>query len=168
MMKTSRILIISAFAVAVMFFSSGAAQAVFQMDMDSNLVDFRTMDNGESRELADQGVFHNQFSCTSDNDRTWYFKSRLVRSFSSMGNTIPDENFRWKVVSKGEGKGIVTNNVNTENQFTKDDRVIYTSAETDNTGTQVDLQLRYLLTIPKRQLTGSYDAIVRFTMIETP
>lgn len=152
--------------IAVVSFA-GIAHAEFDMAIDRNLIDFRTMDPGQTKELADQGVYHNQVSCTSDNDRSWYLKTYLARPFTSAMNTIPNENFYWIMVSKGNGRGIITNNVNTETAFTTFPSVLYTSAETDNTGTPVALQLRYVLKVPKDQLAGSYDSIIRFSMIET-
>jgi len=165
-MNSKRTVITLCIFVGFVLFSVREAAAEITMTLDRNQIDFRVMDPGETREVTDQGVYHNQISCTSTNDVTWYLKAQIIRPFTSGMHSIPNENFRWKVVSVGDGRGQVYNNVNTANPFTTYPGVIYTSADTDNTGTQVDIQLRYVLTVPRNQIAGHYDAVIRFTMIE--
>jgi len=146
---------------------SGFAHAAITMTLDRNMIDFGNMNTGETKELAEQGVYHNEVTLTSTNNKTWYLKANMVRAFTSGMNTIPAENFKWVVVSVDNGKGIVNGNVNNPTSFSTMPDLIYTSADTDNTGTVVKLKFRYILTIPKNQVAGGYDAVIRLTMIET-
>jgi hypothetical protein len=144
-----------------------SSQAVITMTIDRAMVDFRIMENGQSTEVSDQGVYDNQVTCTSTNNVTWYLKTNLVRPFTSGPNTIPNENFSWKVVNVVNGRGMVFNNLNAANSFTDARSLVYTSDPADNTGAEVRIQFRYLLTIPKNQIAGNYFATVRWTMNET-
>jgi len=166
MSKIRRFAITATFAMVVGYSAIGAASASISMTIDRDMIDFRTMDPGETRELSDQGVYHNQITLSSTNNKTWYLKAHLLRPFTSGANSIPNQNFRWKVISIGSGRGTVYNNVNTENAFSNQPSLIYTSADSDNTGTEVVLQLRYILEVPKNQIAGNYDAVIRFTIIE--
>ena len=165
-MKSMRLVVIGLVAALAGVTWATNSSASISMTLDTNLLDFRTMNPGESRDLSDKGVYHNQLSLTSTNNKVWYLKTNLVRPFTCGMNTIPAQNFQWIVVSIGNGKGYVTNNRNIPNPFTTFPSLVYTSADSDNTGTQVDIQFRYLLTIPKNQVAGGYDAVARFTMIE--
>lgn len=140
--------------------------ASLTIDIDRNLLDFRAIDPGDSMEIADQGTYHNEITCTSTNNQTWYLKARLIRPLTYGTYTIPNENFRWIVVSIGDGKGTLYNNLNVANPFTDMSQTIYTSADTDNTGTAVKIRFRYVVTIPKNQVAGPYDAVIRLTMNE--
>ena len=59
------------------------AYAAISMSLDKNMLDFRTMNPGETREVADQGDYHNQITCSSTNSRTWYVKAHMIRPFTS-------------------------------------------------------------------------------------
>jgi len=146
--------------------AAGHAYAAISMDVDQNMLDFRAVNPGSTTVLADKGVYHNIITLTSTNNKIWYFKAHLVRPFTSGLNTIPNENFKWECVSIGQGRGIVTNNINVPTPFTSTPSLIYTSTDTDNTGTPVAMMMRYHLTIPKNQISGAYDAVIRLTMNE--
>jgi len=143
------------------------AYAAISMSLDKNMLDFRTMNPGETREVADQGDYHNQITCSSTNSRTWYVKAHMIRPFTSRQFTMPSEALKWMVVSVGDGKGTIYNNLHTQNPFSTMPSTIYTSSDLDNTGTEVKIQLRYVLAVPKNQVAGNYDAIIRLTMAET-
>ena len=158
---------IAVVALMALFVGAGVSHAAITMDLDRTTIDFRSLNTGQTSELADQGTYHNQVTCSSTNNKTWYLKAHLVRPFTSGMNTIPAENFQWMVVSIGNGRGMVTNSINVPTSFSTIQSTIYTSAETDNTGTEVKIQFRYILTIPKNQVAGGYDAIVRLMMVES-
>ncbi len=165
--QTGRHMRIAALVLFAFIVTAGHAHAAITMTVDRNTLDFGAMNTGETKELAEQGVYHNEVTLTSTNNKSWYLKAHLVRPFTSGVNTIPPENLQWMVVSVGYGRGIVYNNINVANPFSTMPSTVYTSAETDNTGTAVKLRFRYLLTVPKDQVEGGYSAVVRFTMIET-
>jgi len=156
------------FAVVMMVLLvwTGAAHAALTMTLDRQQLDFRSGNPGDTIELADQGVYHNVVTCTSTNRITWYLKAHLVRPFTCGMYTIPNENFKWMCVSMGQGNGTVFNRINIANPFTVTPGLVYTSDSTDNNGKEVKLQFRYLLTIPKNAVAGSYDSVVRWTMLE--
>ncbi|MBI5144382.1 MAG: hypothetical protein HZA30_04880 [Candidatus Omnitrophica bacterium] len=150
----------------IIFTFSGMASAGITMSLDRDMVDFRTMENGETKEISDQGAYHNELTCTSTNNKTWYVKVNTVRPFTSGIRTIQNEYFQWKVVEVINGKGIVTNNINYPSFFRDIPSLVYTSDPVDNTGTEVKIRFRYILTIPKSQAAGNYFASVRWTMTE--
>lgn len=154
------------FVLMIIFISSGTAVAGITMTLDRDLVDFRMMENGETREISDQGVYHNQLTCTSTNNKTWYVKVNMVRPFTAGNRTIPNQYFQWKVVDVINGKGVVNNNINQPNSFTDSQGLVYTSAPLDNTGTEISLRFRYILAIPRNQAAGNYFATIRWTMTE--
>ena len=136
------------------------------MSLDRDMVDFRTMENGQTAEISDQGSYHNQVTLSSTNNKTWYLKVNLIRPFTSGVNTIPNEYFEWKAVDVITGKGIVTNGVNVPTPFRDAPSLVYTSDPVDNTGNEVNIRFRYILTIPKNQIAGNYFASIRWTMTE--
>ncbi|MDP2912808.1 MAG: hypothetical protein Q8N91_02240 [Candidatus Omnitrophota bacterium] len=143
-----------------------AAFAVITMTLDRDLVDFRTMESGQTVVISDQGVYHNEITCTSTNNQPWYLKANMIRPFTSGMNTIPNEDFQWMVVDVINGKGIVYNNKNVPNPFTNFKSLIYTSDPEDNTGVEVKIRFRYILKLSKRQIAGNYFGSVRWTMTE--
>lgn len=145
---------------------AGEAHAALTMNLDRSQLDFRAVNPGDTVVLADQGVYHNIVTCASTNGKTWYLKAHMVRPFTCGMYTIPGENFQWMCVSTGQGNGIVYNRINIANPFTSTPGLVYTSDSTDNNGKEVKLQFRYILTIPKNQVAGSYDSVVRWTMLE--
>lgn len=165
-MVTTRRFFIILFVSLALTLAGHSAQATLSMDIDVNNLDFRIMDPGQTYELADKGTYHNEVSCSSTNNRTWYLYAQAIRPFTSGIRTIPIENFKWMVVSVGDGKGTLLNNVNIANPFTLTPGLIYTSDSLDNTGTVIRIRFRYVLTIPKNQVAGAYDSVVRFTMNE--
>ncbi|NQS99920.1 MAG: hypothetical protein HQ595_02455, partial [Candidatus Omnitrophica bacterium] len=52
------------------------------------------------------------------------------------------------------------------NSFSTTPVLIYTSAASDNTGTEVQIRLKYKLDIPQAQAAGAYTAHIRFLMVE--
>ncbi len=155
-------------AIAAIFclLSFTDAHAAISMTLDRNMLDFRTVNPGSSTELADQGDYHNEVTCSSTNNKTWYLKAHLVRPFTSGANIIPSENFKWIVASVGSGKGTLANTINMPTPFTTTSSIIYTSGDLDNNGTEIKLKFRYLLVVPKNQIAGAYDAVIRLTMNE--
>jgi len=157
---------ISILILIVILTLSGISHAAITMSVDRDRLDFGTMENGQTKNLADQGVFHNQITCRSTNNITWYLKVNMMQPFTSGPNTIPTDSFRWEVADVVNGKGIVTNNKNIETPFTNLKSLVYTSDTTDNNGTDIGLRFRYHLTIPKNQISGNYFSYIRWTMTE--
>lgn len=158
-----KISILIAIVISVL---TGNVYAGITMSLDRDMVDFRTMEMGQTQEVSDQGVYHNEITLSSTNNQTWYLKTQIIRPLTSGANTIPNENFKWKVVEVVNGKGIVYNNINVANPFTDFKGLIYTSDPLDNTGIEVKIKFRYILIIPKNQIAGNYFGSVRWTMTE--
>lgn len=144
----------------------GMAHAAITMTLDWDMVDFRTMESGQTRDISDKGVYHNEIICTSTNNQTWYLKTNLIRPLTAGMSTIPNECFYWMVVDVINGKGIVFNNRNILVPFTTYKSLVYTSDPADNTGTPVGLRFRYTLKLPRNQVAGNYVGSVRWTMTE--
>lgn len=150
----------------ILFLAAADAHAAISMTADRTTLDFRAVDPGSIVELADQGSYHNEITCTSTNNKTWYLKANIVRPFTSGMNTIPSNNLKWIVVSAGDGKGTISGAINMPTSFTTIPSIIYTSVDLDNTGTAVKIRFRYQLVVPKNQIAGAYDAVIRLTMNE--
>ena len=161
----SRLLVAGCLCLSLLT-APGMADAAISMSLDKNMIDFRAMDPGDTREVSDQGSYHNQITCSSTNSRTWYIKAHMVKPFTYRQFTIPAESLKWMVVSVGDGKGTVYNNLNTQNPFSTIPGTIYTSSDLDNTGREVKIQLRYILAVQKNQVAGAYDGLIRLTMTE--
>ncbi|MFC1631339.1 hypothetical protein ACFL2I_02180 [Candidatus Omnitrophota bacterium] len=129
-------------------------------------IDFGAMELNEEETIAARGGYEHQFNCTSDQGRTWHFKAQLIRPFTSGTQTIPAENLQWVVERVGAGRGFVSTSLSTPSPFSTSPASIYTSADTDNTGTEVQIRLRYKLRIPQTQAAGTYTAHIRFIMVE--
>ena len=129
-------------------------------------IDFGGMKLGEERTLSERGGYEHRFSFASDTGRTWYFKAQLLMPFTYGAHTIPSENLQWIVEQVINGRGILSRNRSMPGPFSTMPVLIYTSADTDNTGTEVAIKLRYKLKIPKNQAAGPYTAHMRFIMVE--
>lgn len=144
------------------------ALATFEMSMGAGYrsIDFGPMELGEEKTLSGRGGYEHQFNFTSDKGRTWYFKAQLIRPFSSGRHSIPVENLQWIVEEVRYGRGVVSASISAPSSFSNFPALIYTSADTDNTGTEVQVRLRYKLKIPEEQAAGAYTAHIRFIMVE--
>ena len=152
----------------IFFILAGQALATFQMSLSSGFssIDFGAMQRGEEKTLSERGGYEHQFNFTSDNARTWYFKAQLIRPLTNGMYTIPAESLEWVVEEVIGGRGIDATNISSPSPFYAGPVLIYTSADTDNSGTQVNIRLKYRLTIPEKQAAGTYTAHIRFMMIE--
>jgi len=154
--------------VFMIFIMQGSALAAFEMTLQEGYrnIDFGTMKIGETKSLERRGGYEQEFNFNSTNGRTWYFKAQLVRPFTSGRYTIPNEKFKWIAEQLKNGKGILSTNISRPSPFSNAPVLIYTSADTDNTGTQVQIRLKYELEVPKKQAAGVYTAHIRFIMVE--
>lgn len=160
-----KLLIISLLILAI---TPKSVFAAFEMSIEDGFrtIDFGAMKLDEEVTLARRGGYEHQFNFTSDNGRTWYFKAQLVRPFTSGRHSIPAENLKWIVEEKIGGAGLIEANISRPNDFSDFPVLIYTSSDTDNTGTEVRIRLKYRLKIPKNQAAGTYNAHIRFIMVE--
>lgn len=144
------------------------SSAAFDMSLGAGYqtIDFGAMELGEEKTISARGNYEQQFNLTSDNGRRWYLKAQLVRPFSCGIHSIPAENFQWIVEEVRDGRGVVSTSMSTPSSFSTHPVLIYTSADTDNTGTEVQIRLKYKLEIPEQQATGAYTAHIRFIMVE--
>jgi hypothetical protein len=144
------------------------ALATFEMSLGAGYrsIDFGPMELGQEKTLSRRGGYEHQFNLTSDNARTWYFKAQLIRPFTSGRHSIPVENLQWIVEEVRSGRGIVSTGISRPSSFSRFPALIYTSADSDNSGTEVQVRLRYKLTIPDEQAAGAYTAHIRFIMVE--
>ena len=152
------------FIIGIIFIST-SAYAEFELIVDGDIIDFGFMDINETKELHDEGFYHNQVACISDNNNTWYLKVHLAEPFSSGMYFIPYENFKWQVSSVINGDGIICNR-DIFKGFLDVPALVYTSGPNDTNGGAVKIRFEYRISIPRGQAPGNYRAIVRYTMIE--
>ena len=154
--------------LVMLFILPNAGFATFDMSLAAGYssIDFGPMELGEEKTISGRGGYEHQFNLTSDNGRRWYLKAQLVRPFTSGAYSIPAENLQWIVEQVINGRGIVSASLSSARPFSSSPALIYTSADTDNTGTEVQIRLRYKLSIPDKQAAGAYTAQIRFIMVE--
>ncbi|MBL7157577.1 MAG: hypothetical protein ISS92_05415 [Candidatus Omnitrophica bacterium] len=142
--------------------------AAFEMSLAEGFqtIDFGTMQMDEKKSITRKGNYEHRFDFTSDTGRTWYFKTHMMRPFTSAQHSIPAENMQWIVEQVVNGGGLVSNSVGSPGNFSTSPVLIYTSSGNDSTGTTVQIKLKYNLKIPEYQAAGSYTAHIRFIMVE--
>ena len=143
---------------------AASASAAMTLSSDQRPLFFGRMQPGESKELVESGVYHNQITCTSTNGRTWYVKVHLLEPLADGGATIPLDHLQWQVAgTDGRGSTQHTHQF-TPFQLTPD--LVYISGADDASGTPVQVQFKYRLEIPETQVGGVYHTTVRFTFTE--
>jgi len=144
------------------------AFAAFDMSIEGNYktINFGAMNLGEEKTISQRGGYEHQFNFNSTNGRTWYFKAQFVMPFTSGTYTIPPENFQWIAEQVINGQGVLSTSLSRPDSFSTYLVLIYTSAASDNAGTDVQIRLKYKLKIPKNQVAGAYTGHIRFIMVE--
>ena len=140
------------------------AEAGMTLSTDHRPVSFGLMRLEEEKTLAELGAYHHQITCSSTNGLSWYLKIQVLSPLSSGAETIPLEQFQWEVTSTS-GRGTLTR----PHQFTAFSLVpdlVSFSAPDEASGQTVTFQLRYLLKIPARQVSGIYQTTIRLTLTE--
>jgi hypothetical protein len=145
--------------------ASSSADAALTLTTDHRSLFFGPMKLGETKELAQSGAYHNQISCSSSNGNQWYLKVNIIQPLMSGADQIPPENFRWAVVW-ATGKGTIPASRGTYKPFSIFPELVYMSGPGEAAGQAVDLQFKYSLEIPETQVSGVYNAIIRFTLTE--
>ena len=148
-------------------FINKAAYALFEVEVDAYSIDFGFMNISESKELNEKGLYHNQITCKSDNARAWYLKVQSMGPLKSGEDYIPYENFSWTAVEALNGDGVIYNK-DGYNPFYDIPALVYSSGANDSKGSEVKLNFKYSLSIPKNQIAGNYRTIIRYTMTEMP
>ncbi len=161
-MKTSLAAII--FFIGLIFIINKPAYAVFEIEVDSYGIDFGLMNIGETKEIQERGMYHNELTCKSDNAKTWYLKIQALNPLKSAEDYIPYESFKWKVVEILDGDGVY--NKEGYSAFSDIPSLIYTSGPNDTSGRQVKVRFKYSLLVPKNQVAGNYRTVIRYTMTE--
>jgi len=142
-----------------------SADACITLTTDHRSLFFGPMKLGETKELAQSGAYHNQVSCSSTNGNQWYLKINVIQPMMSGQDQIPPENFRWAVVWT-TGNGTIPANRGTYKPFSVFPELVYMSGPGEAAGATVALQFKYSLEIPETQVSGVYNAIIRFTLTE--
>ena len=152
------------FFVSVIFMNN-LAYGLFEIEADTSLIDFGFMNIGESKELQEKGIYHNEVACKSDNAKTWYFKIQALDPLKSGEDYIPYGSFVWKIVEVLDGDGTIYNKGN-YNTFSDVASLVYSSGPNDSGGREVSLRFKYSLSIPRNQVAGNYRTVIRYTMTE--
>jgi len=154
--------------LSVLFLTAAPVYAEFDVSIEeeTTFLDFGAMESGETRILSEKGAYHHQINCTSDNGNIWYLKLDVVRPFTSGKNTIPAKSLFVEVEELPAGQGTVNSGLNRRQPLSPTTTLIYTSAGSDNTGTQVNLRMRYILEMRENQIAGAYSAHLQYLMVE--
>src|SRR3989338_2290328 len=140
------------------------AFAALELSTDHRPLFFGLMQPGEEKALAQSGSFHTEVTCASTGGVTWYLKISLLQPLTSGAESIPFENVGWQV-TRTDGNGTVV----TPNQFqsfSATPNLVYISGPGEADGRPVRIQFRYLLKLPEAQVSGAYQANIRFTLTE--
>lgn len=151
--------------LTILFLSiSTSAWSTFSISTDNRAIDFGQMALDEAKELTYLGDYHNEITCTSSNQKTWYLKVNLLSPLSSGANKIPLDNFKWQL-SWTDGKGSIAHPYAFK-EFALFPDLTYISGPGESAGTGIRLRFKYSLKIPQAQAQGIYSTIVRFTFTE--
>lgn len=140
------------------------AWAGLTFSTDNRALVFGVMDIGEERELAQAGAYHNQFTCASTNGQAWNLKVSLLTPLSSGGEMLPLDALQWQVV-RTTGIGNVPY-LHQWHPFSVQPETVYLSSAEEAAGQSVLIELKYRLKIPEIQVSGPYQATIRFTLTE--
>ncbi len=142
-----------------------SVKSIFELTVDRNLIDFKTMLPGESkRDMPDnEGV---KVSVKSNNGRPWYLKIGDLYELSNGTDSISNTNFTWNgspsrtATGTWYGKG--------DNALSLTPEMAYSShsSEYNNYPAGTDLFFRFGLKVPAKQNSGIYRSIVAFTLTE--
>jgi len=141
-----------------------AAHAALELSTDNLPVAFGLMELEQERVLAERGDYHSEITCRSTNEQAWNLKISVLGPLSSGAETIPLENFGWQL-SRTSGNG-TTVGTSQFTPFSLFPELVYMSGPNEASGASVRLQFRYRLKIPERQVSGSYNTTIRFTLTE--
>ncbi len=164
-MTILRILIMVICFISIISIISSPAYAIFELRADNNVIDFGFMNIAEVKEVRGKGTYHNEITCRSDSGNTWYLKIHLIGPLKSGSDSIPFNNFAWRVISVINGNGIIYNE-DVFRSFSDFPELVYTSGPNDSKGDEVKIRFDYRLSIPRNQPPGNYRTIVRYTMTE--
>lgn len=152
------------FTIVILFLSVSLSWASFGISTDNRSVDFGQMKLEEEKELRYLGDYHNEITCTSSNQRTWYLKVNLLMPLTSGADTISLDNFKWQLVWN-DGRGTMANPYRFK-EFSLSPELIYICGPGDSQGNAIHLRFKYYLKIPQAQAQGIYITVVRFTLTE--
>ena len=158
--RSSRALLVFAAALA----AAGPAWAGLTFSTDNRPLVFGVMDIGEERELVQGGAYHNQLTCSSTNGRAWYLKVSLLTPMTSGSDALPADAMQWQVV-RASGTGTVPY-LHQWHPFSLQPETVYLGSADEAAGRPVQIELKYQLNIPEIQVSGSYQATIRFTLTE--
>lgn len=149
--------------ILIFVFASYAYPAI-EITTDHRPLFFGSMQLGQKKELAEFGSYHNQITCSSTNQNTWYVKISLLNPLTCGAETIPPEYFKWQL-SYTNGIGTQVNE-HRYKEFSLFPDTVYISGPGEATGGSINFQFRYYLMIPEAQISGTYNTTIRFTLTE--
>lgn len=150
--------------LVLIFGLSPCAYPAIGITTDHRALFFGLMQLDQEEELAEFGTYHNQITCSSNNQNTWYLKISLLSPLSSGLDTIPLEYFKWQLAYTS-GIGTVVN-PHQYKEFSLMPDTVYISGPQEATGTSITFQFKYYLKIPQIQASGTYNTTIRFTLTE--
>jgi len=143
---------------------TGAAEAIFTLEINQSTIDFEGMDSGASGSYRDdiphQGM---EVLCTTDQGNAW---SLLIRNdqplahVSNPASTIPNTNLKWYGVSTSDATN--TSLVTLREDFTVE-KTVYTAP---NTEVQTTITMKFELTVPLAIQSGAYTSNIVLTFTE--
>ena len=139
-------------------------EAALELSTDHRSLSFGLMQSGEEKMLAQSGSYQTEVTCLSTNGATWYLKISLLRPLASGGEIISPEQFAWQVTGS-DGVGTVVSSTEFRS-FSMVPELVYISGAGEANGQPVRLRLRYMLKVPEAQISGLFQAAVRFTLTE--
>ena len=140
-----------------------SASAELQITTDGRSVAFGAMKPGETKTLSERGAYHNQITCTSTGGSRWYLRIDLTGPLGSGANSIPLDSFAWHLV---DSNGTGTIHATQFTPFATAPLLAYTAGADELQGRPVTLQFRYQLRLPSRQVAGTYNTTIRYTISE--
>jgi hypothetical protein len=140
-------------------------KSVFELTVDRNLVDFKSMLPGEvKKDMPDnEGL---KVTVKSNNGRPWFLKVSDLSELSNGSDVIPNSQFNWYGYPSKSAAGTWVGNG--ENAFSLTPVLAYSSAvsEYNNYPSGTDTFFKFGLKVPAKQNSGVYRSVIAFTLTE--
>ena len=150
--------------LAILLAWQGPAWAALTLTTDNRSLFFGVMSLDESKELAQFGSYHNEITCSSSNGQTWYLKVQVLDPLRAGGEVMPPGQLEWQMETP-DGIGSLSH-PNDYAPMTVMPQLVYISGPNEAAGANIRLRFKYRMTVPEAQISGVYQATIRFTLNE--
>ena len=142
--------------------ASVSINSAFKLAADTIPIDFGVIAPGKAAELYPDRHF-NEVKCTSNNGKAWYLKA-YCENLTGPAASISKTHLKFKIFWTN-GTGYHSSDWTA---FGDTPVLVYTSSDMETRGAEIKIQFTYKLEPPAGVPGGNYNAIVTYTMTESP